>query len=218
MAGLLFNMYKEDWFRVLLVQELGEMLQALGETMLQNKQGLLNVTIVRVKGIWQGSALSLRGQGILHGLRKRCCWFRHRESGQVLDEEQLAFLADPRITDGQDTQPTIIHNAAFQTDDLDTYDFDCDDISSTKAVLMDNLSSYDSDVLSEVPQHDTYQNDNMVNHSVQEIQYFKQSRIDYVPDNEITSDSNIISYEQFLQETQSVIVQDTNSSVQQDAI
>ncbi|GKA94883.1 hypothetical protein Tco_0816921 [Tanacetum coccineum] len=189
MAGLLFNMYKEDWFRVLLVQELGEMLQALGETMLQNKQGLLNVTIVRA-----------------------------HESGQVLDEKQLAFLADPRITDSQDTQPTIIHNAAFQTDDLDTYDFDCDDISSTKAVLMDNLSSYDSDILSEVPQHDTYQNDNMVNHSVQEIQYFKQSRIDYVPDNEITSDSNIISYEQFLQETQSVIVQDTNSSVQQDAI
>ncbi|GJT96320.1 integrase, catalytic region, zinc finger, CCHC-type containing protein [Tanacetum coccineum] len=36
------------------------------------------------------------------------------------------------------------------TDDLDAYDFDCDDISSTKAVLMANLSSYDSDVLSEM--------------------------------------------------------------------
>ncbi|GKC23897.1 hypothetical protein Tco_1026047 [Tanacetum coccineum] len=49
-----------------------------------------------------------------------------------------------------DIQPTIIHDAAFQTDDLDAYDSDCDDISSTKAVLMANLSSYDSDVLSEV--------------------------------------------------------------------
>ncbi|GJZ05477.1 hypothetical protein Tco_0539270 [Tanacetum coccineum] len=68
---------------------------------------------------------------------------------QVLDEEQLAFLADPRITDGQDNQPTIIHNVAFHTDDLDAYDSDCDDISSAKAVLMSNLSSYSSVVLSE---------------------------------------------------------------------
>nr|GEV25706.1 hypothetical protein [Tanacetum cinerariifolium] len=45
----------------------------------------------------------------------------------VLDEEQLAFLADPGITDCHDVQPTIIHKAAFQTDDLDAYEFDYDD-------------------------------------------------------------------------------------------
>ncbi|GKD45128.1 hypothetical protein Tco_1269773 [Tanacetum coccineum] len=39
---------------------------------------------------------------------------------------------------------------AFQTDDLDAYDSDYDDISSAKAVLMANLSSCDSDVLSEL--------------------------------------------------------------------
>ncbi|GKB20662.1 hypothetical protein Tco_0854585 [Tanacetum coccineum] len=39
---------------------------------------------------------------------------------------------------------------AFQNDDLDAYDFDCDDISSSKAVRMANLSSCDSDVLSEM--------------------------------------------------------------------
>ncbi|GJY29418.1 hypothetical protein Tco_0405185 [Tanacetum coccineum] len=105
-----------------------------------------------------------------------------------------------------------------QTDDLDAYDSDCDDISSTKAVLMANLSSYNIDVLSEVPPHETYQNDDMINQSVQETQYFEQSLIDYVPYNEITSDSNIISYEQYLQETQNAIVQDTNSSAQQDAM
>ncbi|GJV72142.1 hypothetical protein Tco_1492137 [Tanacetum coccineum] len=37
-----------------------------------------------------------------------------------------------------------------QIDDLDAYDSDCDDISSTKAVLMANLSSYGSDVLYEI--------------------------------------------------------------------
>ncbi|GKD82959.1 hypothetical protein Tco_1349798, partial [Tanacetum coccineum] len=37
-----------------------------------------------------------------------------------------------------------------QTDDLDAYDSDRDDISSAKAVLMANLSSYDLDILSEL--------------------------------------------------------------------
>ncbi|GJU92722.1 integrase, catalytic region, zinc finger, CCHC-type containing protein [Tanacetum coccineum] len=105
-----------------------------------------------------------------------------------------------------------------QTDDLDAYNSDCDDISSAKATLMANLSSYGSDILSEVTHHDTYQNDDMLNQSVQETQYFEQSLIDYVPDNEITSDSNIISYEQYLQEMQDAIVHDANSSAQQDAM
>ncbi|GJT89049.1 hypothetical protein Tco_1070766 [Tanacetum coccineum] len=38
---------------------------------------------------------------------------------------------------------------AFQTEDLDTYDSDCDDISNSKAVLMANISNYSSDVISE---------------------------------------------------------------------
>nr|GEY52983.1 hypothetical protein [Tanacetum cinerariifolium] len=63
---------------------------------------------------------------------------------------QATIQDDLRITDGQYTQPTIIHNDAFQIDDLDAYDSDCDDISSAKAALMANLSSYGSDVLSEV--------------------------------------------------------------------
>ncbi|GKE82151.1 hypothetical protein Tco_1552151, partial [Tanacetum coccineum] len=63
--------------------------------------------------------------------------------------EQLAFLANLGVADGQDTQTTITHNASFQTDDLDAYDSDYDDISSAKAILMANLSSYSSDVLSE---------------------------------------------------------------------
>ncbi|GJW21873.1 hypothetical protein Tco_0032495 [Tanacetum coccineum] len=69
--------------------------------------------------------------------------------GKVLDEEQLAFLADPRVPDGQVAQTTIPQNAAFQTEDLDAYNSDCGDISSAKAVLIANLLCYNSDVLSE---------------------------------------------------------------------
>ncbi|GJW54689.1 hypothetical protein Tco_0098774 [Tanacetum coccineum] len=71
------------------------------------------------------------------------------EAGQTLDEEQLAFLAHPGISEALVAQQTIPHNLAFQTEDLDAYDSDCDDLSSAKAVLMANLSSYDSNVLSE---------------------------------------------------------------------
>ncbi|GJR36815.1 hypothetical protein Tco_1212499 [Tanacetum coccineum] len=87
----------------------------------------------------------------------------------------------------------------LRTDDLDAYDSDCDDISSAKAVLMANLLSCDSDVLSEVPYSDTSQND-MMNQSVQELQYSELSHIVDYPDNEITSDSNIIPYSQYLEE------------------
>nr|GEY40858.1 hypothetical protein [Tanacetum cinerariifolium] len=61
-------------------------------------------------------------------------------------------------------------NAAGQprTKDLDAYDSNCDDLSSAKAVLMANLSSCDSDVLSEVPYSDSYPDD-MLNQDVQEM-------------------------------------------------
>ncbi|GKE32495.1 retrovirus-related pol polyprotein from transposon TNT 1-94 [Tanacetum coccineum] len=68
-----------------------------------------------------------------------------------MDEEQLAFLADPRILASQ-AQTVITHNAAFQTEDLDTYYFDCDDLSTAQAVLMTNISNYGSDIISEVVQ------------------------------------------------------------------
>ncbi|GJR55572.1 integrase, catalytic region, zinc finger, CCHC-type containing protein [Tanacetum coccineum] len=53
-----------------------------------------------------------------------------QEAGQILDEAQLAFLANPRVPDGQVVQTIIPNTTAFQTKDLDTYDYDCDDISN----------------------------------------------------------------------------------------
>ncbi|GKC90655.1 integrase, catalytic region, zinc finger, CCHC-type containing protein [Tanacetum coccineum] len=67
------------------------------------------------------------------------------------------------------------NNASGQarTEDLDTYDSDCDDISNAKAVLMDNISNYGSDVISEVPHSKTYLND-MENQGVHAMQDFEQ--------------------------------------------
>ncbi|GKC98838.1 integrase, catalytic region, zinc finger, CCHC-type containing protein, partial [Tanacetum coccineum] len=81
--------------------------------------------------------------------------------------------------------------AAFQTEYLDAYDSDCDDISSAKAILMANLSRCDPDVLFEVPYSDSYPND-MINQDVQEMSYSEQTHIDNYPDNKLNNDRNII--------------------------
>nr|GEZ61832.1 retrovirus-related Pol polyprotein from transposon TNT 1-94 [Tanacetum cinerariifolium] len=122
------------------------------------------------------------------------------KAGQILDEEQLEFLTDPSILDGQATQTTFLNNAAFQTENLDAYNSDCDDVLNAKAVLMANLSSYGSDVLSEVPHSETSHND-MDNQSVHAMQDSEQTQIVDFLDNEITSNSSIILYYQYLQET-----------------
>ncbi|GKF23900.1 hypothetical protein Tco_0076222, partial [Tanacetum coccineum] len=100
---------------------------------------------------------------------------------------------DLGIAEGLVTQSVITHNAAYQADDLDAYDSDCDEISTAKEILMANLSSYGPDVLSDVPISDNTNND-MLNQSVQEMPYFEPSRFMEHSENEIHSDSNIIPY------------------------
>ncbi|GJS17127.1 hypothetical protein Tco_0411599, partial [Tanacetum coccineum] len=108
--------------------------------------GLLFVTIVKGRVILPSSALSPRGKGMKHGSTIKCCWFKLK---QVLHH----------------------HNAAYQADDLDAYDSDCDKLNSAKIALMANLSRNGSDALTET-------------------------------ETDITSDSNIIPYSQYLSETQ----------------
>ncbi|GKB04649.1 integrase, catalytic region, zinc finger, CCHC-type containing protein [Tanacetum coccineum] len=94
---------------------------------------------------------------------RNVAWFKKKtmlaeaqEVGQILDEERLSFLTDLGIPDGKAAQTTIPNTVAFPTEDLDAYDSNCDDVSNAKAVLMANLSSYGSDIISEVPHHEPY--------------------------------------------------------------
>ncbi|GJY37066.1 retrovirus-related pol polyprotein from transposon TNT 1-94 [Tanacetum coccineum] len=105
------------------------------------------------------SVQSQRGKGMLRGSGKKFYWWKLKEM-------------------------VITYNAAYQADDLDAYDSDCDEISTAKAVLMANLSSYGSDVLSEVPSSDNTNND-MLNQSVQEMLYSEPSHFVEHLENEI---------------------------------
>nr|GEY20633.1 hypothetical protein [Tanacetum cinerariifolium] len=85
-------------------------------------RGLLYATTAKKKDTCQNNALSQRGKGMSH---------------------------DPRIAEAQTTQNVITHNVAYQADDLDAYDSDCDEINSAKIALMVNLSHYGFDNLAE---------------------------------------------------------------------
>nr|GEZ68004.1 reverse transcriptase domain-containing protein [Tanacetum cinerariifolium] len=89
-----------------------------------------------------------------------------QSNGQVLQEEELEFLADPRTAESSSNQTIITTNAAYQAVDLDAYDSDCDELNSAKIALMANLSHYGSDNLAEVNNQD-----NMTTHLIhQEMQ------------------------------------------------
>ncbi|GJW44745.1 integrase, catalytic region, zinc finger, CCHC-type containing protein [Tanacetum coccineum] len=103
-------------------------------------------------------------------------WFKDKvllvqaqANGQILHEDELAFLADLGIAEGQATQTVITHNVAYQADDLDAYDSDCDELNTAKVALMVNLSHYGSDALAKVHNHDNV-NNNMINQVVQAMQ------------------------------------------------
>ncbi|GJR78994.1 hypothetical protein Tco_0149779 [Tanacetum coccineum] len=111
----------------------------------------------------------------------------------------------------------ITHNAAYQADDLDAYESDCDELNTAKVALMANLSHYGSDALAEVHNHDNV-NNNMINQAVQMMPSSKQSNVVTHSKTKITSDSNIIPYSQYVIELQQVAVQNSNSSTQQDVL
>nr|GEV43819.1 hypothetical protein [Tanacetum cinerariifolium] len=109
---------------LLLQVQVGPTLQQLVEAILENNK-LLFVTTTKGKDTCPNSALNLKGKRMIHDLG---------------------------IAEGQTTQTVITHNAAYQADDLDAYDSDCDEINTAKVALMVNLSHYGSDALTEKAQ------------------------------------------------------------------
>ncbi|GJX17236.1 hypothetical protein Tco_0218068 [Tanacetum coccineum] len=118
-------------------------------------RGLLHVTTAKGKNACPNNALNQEGNGITH---------------------------DPEILEPQATQTIITRNVAYQADDLDAYDSDCDELNTAKVSLMANLSHYLQKTMS------SSKKSNVVNHS----------------ETEITSDSNIIPYSQYMIESQQI--------------
>ncbi|GJU53420.1 integrase, catalytic region, zinc finger, CCHC-type containing protein [Tanacetum coccineum] len=158
-----------------------------------------------------------------------------QENGVVLDEEQLLFLAggqDNAFDEDVDEQPVqdlaLNVDNVFQADDCDAYDSDVDEAPTAQTLFMANLSSadpvydeagpsYDSDVLSEVQDHDHYQDAVCDHHDEHEMHddvqpnHVVDSHADY------TSDSNMTPYDQYVKDNAVPVVQNNASMVPNDA-
>ncbi|GJU23364.1 hypothetical protein Tco_1156706 [Tanacetum coccineum] len=202
-SGLAVPMFQQGEDPIECINKAMAFLSADGRVIVQQVQGRKIQSYVGTGN--RGIATTSKGNVAVGPQREKLMLAEAQEAGQILDEEQLAFLADLGISEPPVAHQTISQNLAFQTDDLDSYDSNCDDLSSTKAVLMANLSRCDSKVLSEVPYSKSYPND-MINQDVQEMQYAEQTHVDDFEDNEIHSGSNIIPYSQYLQDTQDAVI------------
>nr|GFC88222.1 hypothetical protein [Tanacetum cinerariifolium] len=107
---------------------------------------------------------------------------------------------DPGTAESSTNQTVITTNAAYQADDLDFYDSDCDELNSAKIVLMENLSHYVSDNLAEV-NNQNYMPNHLIPQEMQVPSTSEQSTILAQSNTESTSDSNINSYSKYMNES-----------------
>nr|GFB63937.1 hypothetical protein [Tanacetum cinerariifolium] len=157
-----------------------------------------------------------------------------QENGVALDAKQLLFLAggmDNEFDDDVDEQPiqdlALNVDNVFQAEDCDAFDSDVDEAPTAQTIFMANLSSayhitdeagpsYDSDIMSEVQDHDQYLDDTC---AYQEEHVMHGSvQIDHVVDlhADHTSISNMILYDQYVKDNDVSVVHSTASSVLND--
>ncbi|GKB72496.1 retrovirus-related pol polyprotein from transposon TNT 1-94, partial [Tanacetum coccineum] len=148
-----------------------------------------------------------------------------QESGAVLDEEQSLFLAGEQVTnvdDDVDDSPendlALNVDHVFEADECDAFDSDVDEGPTTQTMFMTNLTSedpiydeagpsYDSNTPYEVQDHDTFVNHLDEYHEVHEMQTDEQHNYVVDSDADYTSNSNIIPYDQYVEDNEDHVVQ-----------
>ncbi|GKA04394.1 integrase, catalytic region, zinc finger, CCHC-type containing protein, partial [Tanacetum coccineum] len=117
----------------------------------------------------------------------------------------------------------------FEADQCDAFDSDVDEAPNIQTMFMVNLSSedpiydeagpsYDSNTPFEVQDHDTFVDHMDEYHEVHEMQNDVQHNYVVDSDAEYTSDSNIIPYNQYMEDNEEHVVQSNVSSVRNDAL
>ncbi|GJR81437.1 hypothetical protein Tco_0152222 [Tanacetum coccineum] len=154
----------------------------------------------------------------------------------VLDEEQSLFLAGEQVTnfdEGVDNSPendlALNVDHVFEADECDAFDSDVDEGPTTQTMFMANLTSedpiydeagpsYDSNTLFEVQDHDTFVDHMDEYHEVHKMQSDVQHNYVVKSDADYTSDSNILPYDQYVEDNEEHVVQSNVSSVRNDAL
>nr|GFB55700.1 hypothetical protein [Tanacetum cinerariifolium] len=164
---------------------------------IQGRQNFVSAGSSRPHTSGSGGASGKNGKRDADWFKDKVLLVQAQANGHVLQEEELEFIADPGTAESLSNQNVVTTNAAYQADDLDAYDSDCDEINTAKIALMENLSHYGFDNLAEIAL--------MVNPSHYGYDNLAES------ETEITSDSNIISYSQYINEPQYTPIQNLSS-------
>ncbi|GJT75571.1 hypothetical protein Tco_1042296 [Tanacetum coccineum] len=180
-----------------------------GRVVVQNVQGRQN----------RGQGNNARGAASYGGAHNRVGNANPGGQDNAIDED----------VDEQPVQDLALNvDNVFQADDCDAFDSDVDEAPTAQTMFMANLSSadpvydeagpsYDSDILSEVHDHDHYQDAVCEHHEEHEMHDDVQPN--YVVDSHAnyTSDSNMIPYDQYVKDNAVPVVQSNVSSVPNDA-
>nr|GFA62214.1 hypothetical protein [Tanacetum cinerariifolium] len=181
-----------------------------GRVVVQNVQGQARqIKCYNYNGIWHiaRNCSQLKRPQNSNYYKGKMLLMQAQENGVALDEKQLLFLT---------------------ADDCDAFDSDVDEAPMAQTMFMVNLSSadpvydeagpsYDSEILSEVHNHDHYQDAVCEHHEEHKMRdnvqpnHIVDSHADY------TSDSNMISYDQYVKDNTVPGVHSNVSSVPNDA-
>ncbi|GJV67609.1 hypothetical protein Tco_1483118 [Tanacetum coccineum] len=159
-----------------------------------------------------------------------------QENGVVLDEEQSLFLAgeqiinfDEDVDNSPENDLALNMDHIFEADECDAFDSDVDEGPTTQTMFMTNLTSedriydeartsYDLNTSFEIQDHDTFVNHLDEYHEVHEMQTDEQHNYVVDSDADYTSNSNIIPYDQYVEDNEDHVVQRNVSSVRNDAL
>nr|GEV39633.1 reverse transcriptase domain-containing protein [Tanacetum cinerariifolium] len=133
----------------------------------------------------------------------KVCWNTRRGLEFTWESNSLE-----ETDDCEDLQLQAIAN--FKADQVDVYDSDGDDKVTANEIFVENFSPvgslnddtvkprYDSDILFEVPHYDTYHDSDMLNSNIQELGYIENIISNNEPYDELTGNSNVISYTDYM--------------------
>ncbi|GJR18407.1 hypothetical protein Tco_0966934 [Tanacetum coccineum] len=151
-----------------------------------------------------------------------------------LDEERRSFLAgageqvtnvDDDVDDSTENDLALNVDHIFEADECDAFDSDVDEGPTSQTMFMASLTSedpiydeagpsYDSNNPFEVQDHDAFVDHMDEYHDVHEMQNDVQHNYVVDSDADYTSDSNIIPYDQYVEDNEEHVVQCNASSVQ----
>nr|GEV83153.1 hypothetical protein [Tanacetum cinerariifolium] len=188
----------------------------------------------KIRNVNQGQARPGQARTNSEYFKDKMLLMQAQENRVALDAEQLLFLAggpDNAFDDDVDEQPiqdlALNMDNVFQAKDCDAFDTYVDEAPTAQTMFMANLlsadpitdeagPSYDSDILSEVQDHDQYLDDTCayqeehVMHDIIQLDHVVDSHTDH------TSVSNMISYDQYVKDNDVSVVHRNASFVPND--